>query len=144
VSEASPPTRRARKAVEGESAPPVLDDVAESPAAGGDREEGRLATAQLEMAAFGDHLVPYVPPVPKAPRPVAPWALGAAILALVSSFFWGWLLPLSIVAVVLAITSLRRPQDARHTAVWALALAILSGVFSAGWLVWGFSQLPAG
>ncbi|WZH37436.1 MAG: hypothetical protein PIR02_01960 [Microbacterium enclense] len=144
MSEASPPTRRARKAVEGESVPSALDEVAEQSSAHGDAEDGRLATAQLEMAAFGDHLVPYVPPAPKPPRSLAPWALLLAIVALASSFFWGWLLPLSVVAAILAIVSLRRPHDGRRAAAWALSLALVSGLFSAGWLVWGFSQLPVG
>jgi len=135
VSEASPPTRRARKEVEGATA---LPDPVQT-----DADEGRLATAQLEMAAFGDHIIPYVPPVPKPPPSLAPWALGLAIVALASSFFWGWLLPLSAVAAIVAVMSLRRAHDSRRIAVWALVLSLLSGVFSAGWLVWGFSQLPA-
>jgi hypothetical protein len=135
VSEASPPTRRARKEVEGATA---LPDAVEP-----DGEEGRLATAQLEMAAFGDHVIPYVPPAPKPPPSLAPWALLLAIAALVSSFFWGWLLPLSAVAAIVATMSLRRTHDSRGVAVWALVLSLLSGVFSAGWLIWGFSQLPA-
>jgi len=135
VSETSPPTRRARKEVEGTTA---LPDAVEP-----DGEEGRLATAQLEMAAFGDHVIPYVPPAPKPPPSLAPWALLLAIAALVSSFFWGWLLPLSAVAAIVATMSLRRTHDSRGVAVWALVLSLLSSVFSAGWLIWGFSQLPA-
>ena len=135
MSEASPPTRRARKEVEGATA---LPDAVEP-----DGEEGRLATAQLEMAAFGDHVIPYVPPAPKPPPSLAPWALLLAIAALVSSFFWGWLLPLSAVAAIVATMSLRRTHDSRGVAVWALVLSLLSSVFSAGWLIWGFSQLPA-
>jgi hypothetical protein len=134
VSETSPPTRRARKEVEGATAPDPVDT---------DAEEGRLATAQLEMAAFGDHVIPYVPPAPKPPPSLAPWGLLLAIVALASSFFWGWLLPLSAVAAVVAVMSLRRAHDSRRVAVWALTLSLVSGVFSAGWLIWGFSQLPA-
>ena len=95
------------------------------------------------MAAFGDHVIPYVTPAPKPPPSLAPWALLLAIAALVSSFFWGWLLPLSAVAAIVATMSLRRTHDSRGVAVWALVLSLLSGVFSAGWLIWGFSQLPA-
>jgi uncharacterized membrane protein YhdT len=101
----------------------------------------RLPTAQLEMAAFGDHLIPYVPPVPPAPPSLAPWALGMAILALLGSLFTGWLVPLGVTGVILATLSLHRPHEARRPAVWALCLAVLSLVFSVGWLVWGFSQL---
>ncbi|BFM24446.1 hypothetical protein [Microbacterium sp. che218] len=107
--------------------------------AGDDPE--RLPTAQLEMAAFGDHLIPYVPPAPPTPRSLAPGALAAAILALVASFFTGWLLPLGAVAVILSIVSLRRPHDSTRVGVWSLCLSLLSIVFSAGWLIWGFSQL---
>ena len=101
----------------------------------------RLPTAQLEMAAFGDHLIPYVPPVPPTPPSLAPWALALAILALSGSLFTGWLLPLGVTAVVFAALSLRRAHDGRRAAVWALCLAVLSLIFSVGWLVWGFSQL---
>ena len=135
MSETSPPTRRARKEVEGATA---LPDAGET-----DGEEGRLATAQLEMAAFGDHVIPYVPPAPKPPPSLAPWGLLLAIVALASSFFWGWLLPLSAAAAIIAVMSVRRVHDSRRVAVWALVLSLLSGVFSAGWLIWGFSQLPA-
>lgn len=101
----------------------------------------RMPTAQLEMAAFGDHLIPYVPPEPPAPRSLAPWALALAILALTASLFTGWLLPLGVVALVCSALSLRRPRDSRRVGGWALALAVVSLAFSAGWLIWGFSQL---
>ncbi|WP_139167991.1 hypothetical protein [Microbacterium enclense] len=101
----------------------------------------RMPTAQLEMAAFGDHLIPYVPPEPPAPRSLAPWALALAILALTASLFTGWLLPLGVVALVASALSLRRPRDSRRVGGWALALAVVSLAFSAGWLIWGFSQL---
>ncbi|WP_058597877.1 hypothetical protein [Microbacterium testaceum] len=140
MSEASPPTRRARKEVEGQT---VLPEPAKTDPVDSDAEEGRLATAQLEMAAFGDHVIPYVPPAPKPPPSLAPWALLLAIASLASSFFWGWLLPLSAVAAIVATMSLRRAHDGRRAATWALVLALLSAVFSAGWLIWGFSQLAA-
>ncbi|MCM3503462.1 hypothetical protein M3667_16450 [Microbacterium sp. P26] len=114
--------------------------AAASPA---DDDPERLPTAQLEMAAFGDHVIPYVPPAPPAPPSLAPWALAAAILALVASFFTGWLLPLGAVAVILSTVSLRRPHDSTRVGVWSLCLSLLSIVFSAGWLIWGFSQLAA-
>lgn len=126
---AVPATAASGTAVSGSSVP-LFDDDPE-----------RLPTAQLEMAAFGDHLIPYVPPVPPAPPSLAPWALALATLALLGSLFTGWLLPLGVTGVVLATLSLRRPNDSRRAAVWALCLAVLSLVFSVGWLVWGFSQL---
>ncbi|MDF2045272.1 hypothetical protein [Microbacterium sp. Kw_RZR3] len=145
MSEASPPTRRARKAVEGQPVlpEPVVTESAEAESVDSGAEEGRLATAQLEMAAFGDHVIPYVLPTPKPPPSLAPWALLLAIASLASSFFWGWLLPLSAVAAIVATMSLRRAHDGRRAATWALVLSLVSGVFSAGWLVWGFSQLAA-
>lgn len=116
------------------SLPPIDED-----------DDGRLPTAQLEMAAFGPHLVAgeWLPAEPPRRRSVAPWALGMAIAALVAAVFVGWLLPLGVVAVVLAVVSLRRRHDSRRTAVWALVLALLAIVYSAGWLLWTLPQLDA-
>lgn len=143
------PTRRTRKEA---ATPPVptlpapeaaalAAALPEAPASADASDPERLPTAQLEMAAFGDHVIPYVPPEPPRPRSFAPWALTVAILALLAALFTGWLVPLGVVAVVLALVSLRRPHDGRTVGAWALALGLLSVVFSAGWLIWGFSQL---
>jgi hypothetical protein len=145
------PTRRTRK----EAATPPVPTLpaaeaaalaaalpeAPAPASNEAADPERLPTAQLEMAAFGDHVIPYVPPAPPPPRSFAPWALAVAVIALLAALFTGWLVPLGVVAAVLALVSLRRPHDSRTLAGWALALALLSVAFSAGWLIWGFSQL---
>ena len=154
MSEVPPPTRRARKEDAGPGAelppvPPLPPDVraAGSEVTVGETDDdgdGRLPTAQLEMAAFGDHLIPYVPTAPPKPPSVAPWALGVAIIALTAALVTGWLLPIGAIGAILAIVSLRRAHDSRRVAVWALALALLSVAFSAGWLIWGFSQLAVG
>ncbi|MBQ9916103.1 MAG: hypothetical protein IJO71_02755 [Microbacterium sp.] len=80
-------------------------------------------------------------PTPVAPPSVAPWALAVAIAALVASLFAGVLLPLGVVAIVMSIISLRRAHDSRRVAIWALALAVLSVIFSVGWLIWALPQL---
>jgi len=67
---------------------------------------------------------------------LAPWALLAAVVALVASFFVGWGIPLGILAVIAAILSLRRPGESRGMSVWALVLALVSCVYSVGWLMW--------
>lgn len=72
-----------------------------------------------------------------APRPrIAGWALTAAIVALVASWFVGWGVPLAILAVVLAFGALRRPAEPRGVAIWALVLGFCATAFSLGWLVW--------
>lgn len=76
-----------------------------------------------------------------APEPVVlprsgGWALALAIVALGLSLLVGWAFPLGIAAVVLGILALRRPWESRALAVWSLALAGLSLVYSAGWLTW--------
>ncbi|MGL3149438.1 hypothetical protein ACSS7Z_03685 [Microbacterium sp. A82] len=71
---------------------------------------------------------------------LAPWALVAAIVALVASWFVGWGIPLAIVAVVAAIMSLRRPVENRAIARWALVLGIAATIFSLGWLIWAAMQ----
>lgn len=84
-------------------------------------------------------------PTPTGPVAVddtrlAPWALVAAVVALVASFFVGWGLPVAIVAVIAAIMSLRRPVESRAIARWALVLGLCATVYSLGWLVWAGMQ----
>lgn len=76
------------------------------------------------------------PPPTKRPGRFAPWALVVAIIALVSSFFFGWGIPLAVLAVVLSIVALRRRWESRVVTGWALVLGILATVYSAGWLLW--------
>lgn len=78
---------------------------------------------------------------PDEPEPkLAPWALLAASVALVASFFVGWGIPVAIVSVVAAIMCLRRPTESRSIARWALVLGIIATVYSTGWLIWAASQ----
>ncbi|WP_243230540.1 hypothetical protein [Microbacterium sp. CIAB417] len=79
-------------------------------------------------------------PIEEDTARLGPWALLAAIVALIASFFVGWGIPVAIVAVVAAIMSLRRPLESRALAVWALVLGIIATVYSAGWLVWAAMQ----
>lgn len=88
-----------------------------------------------------------MPAVQWAPEPevvdntrLAPWALVAAVVALVTSWFVGWGIPLAIVAVIAAIMSLRRPVESRAIAVWALVLGLTATIFSLGWLIWAAMQ----
>ena len=67
---------------------------------------------------------------------LAPWALLAAVVALVASCFVGWGIPLGILAAIAAILSLRRPAESRRMSIWALVLALVSCLYSIGWLVW--------
>lgn len=154
MSEPTPPSRRARKAaaeaVPAGSAPSgvsptgaAVPSALEQIAAGEALDDHRLPTAQLERAAFGEHVLPWNPPQPTAPPSLAPWALALAITALVASLFVGVLLPLGVVGILTAIMSLRRAHDSRRVAVWALVLAAVSVVFSTGWLLWALPQLPA-
>lgn len=77
-------------------------------------------------------------PLPRS----APWALTFAVIGLVVSLIVGWGFALGLVAVVLAIIALRRPWESRGVAVWALCLAVLSLVYSAGWLWWAWTRVP--
>lgn len=72
---------------------------------------------------------------------LAPWALVAAIVALATSMFVGWGIPVAIIAVVAAIMSLRRPIENRSVAIWALVLGLCATLFSAGWLIWAAMRL---
>lgn len=79
---------------------------------------------------------PAAAPVQADDTRLAPWALLAAIVALCSSFFVGWGIPVAIVAVVASIMSLRRPVESRAIARWALVLGLAATAYSLGWLVW--------
>lgn len=72
---------------------------------------------------------------------LAPWALVAAIVALATSMFVGWGIPVAIIAVIAASMSLRRPIENRSVAIWALVLGSCATLFSAGWLLWAAMQL---
>lgn len=71
---------------------------------------------------------------------LAPWALFAAIVALATSMFVGWGVPVAVIAVVAAIMSLRRPIENREMALWALVLGLFATLFSTGWLIWAAMQ----
>lgn len=73
---------------------------------------------------------------PVAEPRLAPWALLSAIVALFSSLFVGWGIPVAIVSVFAAIMSLRRPGENRGVAVWALVLGLVATLYGLGWLVW--------
>ncbi|UWF77918.1 MULTISPECIES: hypothetical protein [Microbacterium] len=74
---------------------------------------------------------------------LAPWALFAAIVALATSMFVGWGIPVAVVSVIAAIMSLRRPVENRAIAMWALVLGIAATVFSLGWLIWAAMQFES-
>lgn len=90
-------------------------------------DDWRPATAAREAA-------------PEDDTRLAPWALTAAIVALVASFFVGWGIPVAIVAVIASAMSLRRPVENRSMARWALVLSLCATVYSLGWLVWAGMQ----
>jgi len=76
------------------------------------------------------------PEHPVAEPRLAPWALLSAIVALFSSLFVGWGIPVAIVSVIAAIMSLRRPWESRGMATWALVLGSVATLYCAGWLLW--------
>lgn len=78
--------------------------------------------------------------VPDDNTRLAPWALVAAIVALIASWFVGWGIPLAVIAVIAAIMSLRRPVESRSIATWALVLGLAATIFSLGWLIWAAMQ----
>lgn len=141
MSASPPPSRRARKLATNAEAPAAAPTAAEQLAAGDAMDDERLPTAQLERAAFGEHVLPWSPPAPVVPPSVVPWALAVAIIALLVSLFVGLLLPLGVIGLVMSIISLRRAHDSRRVASWALGLSVVSIVFSAGWLFWALPQL---
>ncbi len=108
------------------------DDETTPDTAGGSEGPELAPTSELRWA-----------PEPAAPLPrSAPWALTFAVLGLVVALFVGWGFLIGMLAAGLAIAALRRPWESRSLAVWALCLALLSLVYSAGWLWWASTQGP--
>ena len=110
---------------------------------GGTRLPGDDPTSAPDEPGPGPMSVPAREPQPwpeaspdGPPRGLAGTALAFALLGLGASFVVGWAIPVGIAAIVMAIVALRRPIESRAVAGWALALAILSVAYSAGWLVW--------
>ncbi len=131
---------------------PDVDLGVAAPAIPGEHRGGfqRLPTAPLNLPEvdLGPSEEPeplrevvWAEPEPQPRHVLSGWALAAAVVALAASFFVGWGFPVGIVGVVLSIIALRRPLDSRAVAGWALALSLLSLVYSAGWLLWTASQL---
>jgi hypothetical protein len=100
-------------------------------------------TIQSAPVEPGTEDVPdYTPTDWVAARPHArfgAWGLAFAILGLLVSFLVGWGFLLGIVAIIAGAVALRRGEP-RGIAIWALALAALSILYSAGWLLWAASQ----
>lgn len=82
------------------------------------------------------------PPAPRRPLALGGWALAVAIIGLLVSLVVGWGFPVGIIAIITAITALRRPGDRRLAAAWALALGILSIVYSGIWLAVAMNSGP--
>ncbi len=89
---------------------------------------------------------PVAPAVPAASsrgidRGYAGWALGFAISGLVVSLVVGWGFVIGVVAIVAGVLALLHPRDSRAVAIWAIVLASVSLIYSAGWFVFAWTQL---
>jgi hypothetical protein len=102
----------------------------------------QIATGPTDDGSADDARVPgWLESERAAPRRgVAAWALVVAVLGLGISFFVGWGFPIGLVGVVTGIVALRRPVESRGIAWWAIALGIVSLLYSAGWLMWASTQ----
>lgn len=99
----------------------------------------RALTDPVPITAPVHQPVEWAPQAPLMPRS-AGWAITFAIAGLFVSFFVGWGFLIGMLGAGLAIAALRRPWESKMLAVWALALSILSVLYSAGWLWWVASQ----
>jgi hypothetical protein len=111
-----------------------------------DAEEG-YDTGRLQQLSTGQLLLVHRPGVPdQAPAPeiddeeevqrrVYSW-IGAVVGAIgaLASLFVGWMLPLSLAALVFGVLGLRREEHGRTLAFVAIGTGITGLVFSAVWL----------
>lgn len=96
----------------------------------------------------------WAPPQPRRPPDLAGWALLVAVTGLLLSFVIGWGFPVGVIAIITAAAALRRPRQphsragtqrlgqSRSVAAWALALGILSLVYSALWIAVALARGP--
>jgi hypothetical protein len=105
---------------------------------------GTAAAERPEFVPTGADDGAWPDAVEAAPRGLAGTALSFAIAGLLVSFVVGWGFPVGIAAIVIAVVALRRPVESRAVAGWALALGILSVLYSAGWLMWAASRAGLG
>lgn len=131
-------------------APPAPPGGNETPGANETPDEGLTfrdlsETPTGELLHMGIAPAPPVSPAPAAPAPLPTtggWALTFGILGLIVSLFVGWGFLIGLVGAALAITTLRHRWESRSLAGWALALSVLSLIYSAGWLWWASTQGP--
>lgn len=131
--------------------PEVARPDADAALPGGRKDYGRLPTGPVPVEQTARHAdaeeqpvyewAPTTDTLPVDDTRLAPWALIAAIVALATSMFVGWGIPVAIISVIAAIMSLRRPVENREVAVWALVLGLFATLCSAGWLLWAAMQL---
>ncbi len=104
----------------------------------------RLPTAPVDVTTESAPVADDGPYTGEYPQPVARglagWALAFSIAGLAVSLFVGWGFPIGLIGGITAIVALRRPVESRQMAVWALALGLVSLLYSAGWLVWAASR----
>ena len=100
------------------------------------------ADAVPDPAAPTSPELAWAPPAPRRPPALAGWALTVAITGLIVSLVVGWGFPVGIIAVITAIAALRRPGRRRQAAAWALALGVLSILYSALWIAVAASRGP--
>lgn len=79
---------------------------------------------------------PYVP----VRKGIGGSALAFAIAALGGSFVVFWMFPLGILALVLGILAVRRPEESTRCGVWAIGLSVLSLIYSGIWGWWAGAQ----
>lgn len=130
--------------------PPVAPTVAGAPErpahqAARDFDES-FDTGRLQQLPTGQLLLVHRPGMPESPpvadddevdaqRRVYSW-IGAVVgsIGALASLFVGWMLPLSIAAIVFGVLGLRREEHGRTLAFVAIGTGITGLVFSAVWL----------
>ena len=142
------PTRRSMQAARPvppplpPTAPVAVPVVVPVPAAGPAPAPGAEPEHGADLGAEPEQELAWAPPAPRRPPSLAGWALAVAIIGLIVSFVVGWGFPVGIIAIITAIAALRRPGARRQAAAWALALGILSILYSALWIAVALNSGP--
>jgi hypothetical protein len=131
---------------DGQAAPLRAAPAPEAPAAAGRRDleyEVPFDTGQLQALPTGQLLTVHRPPVELPDEEVDEdtqrrvYSYVAAVLGVVgaaASLFVGWMLPLSIAAIVFGVLGLRREEHGRVPAFVGIGAGLAGVVFSAVWI----------
>lgn len=102
-------------------------------------QPGGPGTANPQDDTYGNPAADHMAQVPRGTSPAsrrATTALVLGVIGVIGGIFFGWTLPLSVVAIVLGFLARSKEPHARGTALAAIVTGFVGLVLSVGWLAY--------